>query len=184
MITFFADAVGFRAWLEQNHAGAGELVVGFHKKDAGLASIDWPQAVDEALCFGWIDGVRKRIDERSYQIRFTPRRAGSIWSAVNIARVEALAAEGRMQPAGLTAFARRSEAKSVVYAYEQAQDANLAKAEEAEFRRHPQAWAFLQAQAPSWRKKVLWWVVSAKQAATRERRLLQLIAACGEGRRL
>lgn len=184
MATFFPDAAAFRAWLARHHADAGELVVGFHRKDSGLASIDWPQAVDEALCFGWIDGVRKRIDERSYQIRFTPRRAGSIWSAVNIARVEALVAEGRMQPAGLAAFALRSAAKSVVYAYEQAQDASLTKAEEAVFRRNPQAWAFLQAQAPSWRKKVLWWVVSAKQAATRARRLAQLVAACSEGRRL
>ena len=160
------------------------MLVGFYKRDAGKPSITWPESVDEALCVGWIDGVRKRIDEHTYQIRFTPRRKGSIWSTVNIARVEALTAEGRMTPAGLAAFELRTAAKSNVYAYEQATAKELTAAELAAFRRRRKAWTWFEAVAPSYRKVMLHWVTSAKQGATRERRLAKLMDSCAAGERL
>jgi hypothetical protein len=122
---FFATPQEFRAWFEAHHADAGELLVGFHKKNSGRPSITWPESVDEALCFGWIDGIRRRIDDESYSIRFTPRRARSIWSAVNIARAGELIAEGRMTPAGLAAFEARDEQRSAIYSYEQRHRATL-----------------------------------------------------------
>jgi uncharacterized protein YdeI (YjbR/CyaY-like superfamily) len=141
----------------------------------------WSESVDEALCFGWIDGVRKRIDDHSYQIRFTPRRPGSMWSAVNIAKVEALSAQGRMRPAGLAAFSQRSEAKSRVYSYEQQAPAELSATEIREFRKHKFAWSHFNAAAPSARKTVVRWVVAAKRPETRERRFAKLLAACESG---
>lgn len=184
MATFFRTPADFREWLAAHAATASELVVGFYKTGSGKPSITWPESVDEALCVGWIDGVRKRIDDESYQIRFTARKATSIWSAVNISRVAALTAEGRMQPAGLAAFARRSEQKSKVYAYEQSAESELSTSELAQFRKQKKAWTFFEAQAPSYRRQMIWWVISAKRADTRESRLVKLIAASAEGRRL
>ena len=180
--TFFASPEAFRAWLEQHHASAQELWVGFYKKDSGKPSITWPEAVDEALCFGWIDGLRKSIDDISYTIRFTPRRPRSTWSAVNISRVAELTEQGRMRPAGLEAFAQRSEEKSGIYAYEQRENAALDATGEQQFRANAQAWDFFQAQPPSYRKTAIWWVVSAKQEATRRKRLATLIDDSAHGR--
>ena len=184
MPTFFSTSSALRTWLKQHASNATELIVGFHKKGCGKASITWPEAVDEALCVGWIDGVRKRIDDTAYQIRFTPRKTTSTWSAVNIARIADLNAQGRMQPAGLKAFAHRSEAKSRTYAYEQALSAALAPADEARFRKHKKAWAFFDAQPPGYRKLTIWRIVSAKQEVTLQKRLLQLIEASQSGLRL
>ena len=184
MTTFFATPAAFRAWLKQHSAKATELIVGFHKKGCGKPSITWQESVDEALCVGWIDGVRKRIDEETYQIRFTPRKPTSTWSAINIARVADLTSQGRMQPAGLAAFAHRKEAKSRTYAYEQAASASLPPADEARFKKNKKAWAFFEAQPPGYRKLVIWRIVSAKQEATRQKRFLQLVEASQNGQRL
>jgi uncharacterized protein YdeI (YjbR/CyaY-like superfamily) len=180
--TFFATPAEFRAWLEANHAQASQLLVGFYKKGSGRPSMTWPESVDEALCFGWIDGVRKGVDAERYTIRFTPRQPRSTWSAVNIARVAELTRLGRMQPAGLEAFAQRAEDRSGVYAYEQRQAAALEAAEEAQFRANPAAWAYFQARPPSYRKAAIWWVVSAKEEETRRKRLAALIADSEAGR--
>lgn len=182
--TFFASAADFRAWLLEHHASAGELVVGFHKVGSGLPSMTWPESVDEALCFGWIDGMRKRIDDTAYQIRFTPRRKGSIWSLVNIAKVEHLTAQGRMHPAGVAAYEARTSKKTGVYAFEQEQPAALSAAEVREFRKDPLAWKYFEGSAPSYRKVMTHWVVSARQATTRARRLALLMQACAEQRRI
>jgi len=173
--TFFATAADWRGWLAANHATATELDVGFWKVGSGKPSITWPQSVDEALAFGWIDGVRHRIDDQSYRIRFTPRRPASIWSAVNITRVAELSAQGRMQPAGLAAFAQRADARSAIYSYEQRHAAELGEEFEQMFQANPQAWAFFQSQ-PSWyRRAAAWWVISAKKEETKRRRLATLI---------
>ncbi len=184
MPLFFATPADFRAWFKKHAATSPELIVGFHKKGTGTPSITWPESVDEALCVGWIDGVRKRIDDDTYQIRFTPRKSTSNWSAINIARVADLTSQGRMQPAGLAAFARRSEAKSGIYAYEQRHSAVHSPDFEARFRKQKKAWAFFEAQPPGYRKQMIWRIVSAKQEATREKRLLGLIEASKEERRL
>lgn len=181
--TFFATPVELRRWFEENHATTRELHVGFHKKGSGAPSITWPESVDEALCVGWIDGVRRRVDDRSYTIRFTPRKTSSIWSAVNIARVAALTAEKRMQPAGLKAFAARRENRSGVYSYEQRRD-HFDEPYETLFKNHPAAWEFFQRQPPGYRKLAAWKVVSAKQEATRLKRLHQLITASAQSRRI
>ena len=182
---FFENAESFRRWLAHNGKGATELVVGFRKVGTGERSLTWPESVDEALCFGWIDGVRKRIDEHSYQIRFTPRRPDSIWSAVNVAKVHALTAQGRMQPAGLTAFARRTQHKSGVYSYEQAGTLQLTAEEIREFKmKSVPAWQYFEASPPSYRRTILHWVTSARQTVTRSRRLARLVAACKVGQRL
>ena len=173
---FFATPEKFRAWLAKHHHRAPELLVGFYKKDTGKPSIDWPQSVDEALCFGWIDGVRRSLGEESYCIRFTPRRPGSIWSSINIKRVAVLTREGRMQPAGLAAFARRSKDRSVVYAYEQRAKAKLTPAEIRVFKAQPAAWKFFEAMAPSYRHKSLYWITSARKPETRKSRLERVIA--------
>lgn len=184
MPTFFKTQADFRDWLQQHASRETELVVGFYKKGGGIGSITWPEAVDEALCVGWIDGVRKGIDEASYQICFTPRKASSIWSAVNIRRVEVLTDEGRMTPAGLAAFGKRSEAKSRTYAYEQGEASKLPAAVEQQFRSQQAAWDWFSAQPPGYRQRFIWWIVSAKQDATREKRLAQLIEASKQGKRL
>jgi uncharacterized protein YdeI (YjbR/CyaY-like superfamily) len=181
---FFATPAAFRAWLDAYHASAGELWVGYYKKGSGQPSITWPESVDEALCFGWIDGVRKTIDAERYTIRFTPRRPRSIWSTVNIGRVTELTRQGRMHPAGLAAFAARQAARSGVYTYEQAEAARLAAADEQTFRANEAAWTFFEAQAPGYRRTAIRWVVNAKQEATRQRRLAALIADSARGRRL
>lgn len=181
---FFVTAAHFRAWLEENHASVAELLVGFHKVGSGRPSVTWPEAVDEALCFGWIDGVRKRIDDVSYTIRFSPRRPGSIWSAVNVTRAEALAARGRMRPSGRRAFEGRSARKTGIYSFEQERPVELSPGETRAFRRHAAAWKYFSALPPGYRRTITYWVVSAKQAATRARRLAELMEACADGRRL
>lgn len=173
-----------RHWLRGHHRAAAELLVGFHKRHLGAAAgLSWPEAVDEALCVGWIDGVRRRVDEDRYCIRFTPRRSRSLWSAVNVRRAQALIAAGRMLPAGLAAFAAREERRTAVYSYEKPFAVLEADMERA-FRRARAAWTFFAAQAPSYRKKCLGWVVRAQQEATRQRRLQRLIAASASQRRL
>jgi uncharacterized protein YdeI (YjbR/CyaY-like superfamily) len=181
--TFFSTPRDFRRWLERNHAKVAELWVGFHKKGTGRPSVTWPEAVDEALCFGWIDGVRYRIDEISYRIRFTPRTPKSTWSNVNVKRVAALKKLGRMAPAGLAAFAKADPKKSGIYAYER-RNATLGAAHEKSFKANKAAWAFFKAQAPSYQRTVTHWVVSAKQEETRQRRLARLIADSEAGRRI
>lgn len=182
--TFFATPAELRAWLQEHHAVAAELMVGYFKKGSGRPSITWPESVDEALCFGWIDGVRRSIDDASYMIRFTPRQRRSIWSAVNIKRVEELTAQRLMQPAGLDAYAARVEARSGIYAHEQGDEVELGDAFEQEFRANPAAWEWFQHQAPSYRKAAVWWVVSAKRDETRRKRLATLIADSGDGRQV
>lgn len=178
---FFKTPFALRKWLTAHHASAKELWVGLYKKDSGKPSIDWPESVDEALCFGWIDGIRKSIDEESYKIRFTPRKVGSVWSAVNIRNVERLIAEKRMQPAGLKAFAARKENRSGIYSYEQ-RSPELVEPYQAKFKRNKGAWKFFQSQ-PAWYRKVAnWWVVSAKREETRLKRLDQLIEDSAQGR--
>jgi uncharacterized protein YdeI (YjbR/CyaY-like superfamily) len=180
--TFFATPEQWRAWLSQHHANTPELWVGFYKAQSGRPSITWPQAVDEALCFGWIDGQRRSVDSSSYAIRFTPRRAGSNWSAVNVARVRAMTKEGRMRPEGLKAFEARAAEKTGVYSYENRQMAELNSAEEKRFKAQTKAWAFFKAKAPSYRSAAVWWVVSAKRPETRQKRLSTLIEDSAHGR--
>lgn len=182
--TFFPTAADFRAWLEAHAETATELVVGFYKRGSGLPSLDWPESVDEALCYGWIDGVRTRIDDKAYKIRFTPRKEKSTWSAVNIARVQVLMQEGRMRPAGLAAFERRSEERSRIYAYEQQEEVELTPSEEVAFRHHPEAWDFFQRQGPGYRRRCIWHIHSAKKAETRQVRLQRLIEASARGESL
>ena len=181
-VLFFSEAREWRRWLEDHHAKAHELWVGFHKKSSGRPSITWPQAVDEALCFGWIDGVRKSIDDTRYRIRFTPRRARSIWSNVNVGRARALSDLGLMAPAGLKAFGARTEARTAVYMYEQRSAARLDPAYEKMLKADRKAWEFFQSKPPGYRKLASWWVISAKQEHTRLRRLARLIADSRSGR--
>jgi uncharacterized protein YdeI (YjbR/CyaY-like superfamily) len=180
---FFASAEKFRKWLEKNHDKASELLVGFYKKGSGKASITWQESVDQALCFGWIDGVRKRIDEVSYTIRFTPRRQTSIWSAINIRRATELKELGLMHGAGHAAFDRRRDDKSRIYSYENAPK-TFAPQDEKKFRANKKAWKFFNEQAPSYRRIVVYWVMSAKKQETHAARLAKLIDFSAEGRRL
>jgi uncharacterized protein YdeI (YjbR/CyaY-like superfamily) len=182
--TFFENPADFRAWLERHHESEGELLVGFYKKGSGRASITWPQSVDEALCFGWIDGIRRGIDDESYSIRFTPRKPTSNWSSVNIARVAELTREGRMRPAGIAAFERRSEARSGIYSYEQRKTAKLDPVQQREFEANGAAWSFFQSQPPSYRRTATYWVVTAKREETRRKRLATLIEDSAAERRL
>jgi uncharacterized protein YdeI (YjbR/CyaY-like superfamily) len=169
--------------LAEHGTHASELIVGFVKTHAGKATLTWPQAVDEALCFGWIDGVRTSIDESHYKIRFSPRKPNSRWSAVNITRVPELEAVGRMTKAGLAVFALRTEARSRTGSYEQAEFPVLSAAELAEFRKNKSAWSFYEKLPPSYRRKVNWLIISAKQETTRTRRFTALVAACAACRR-
>lgn len=180
-IKFFRTPADLQQWFAQHYATQSELWVGYYKIGSGKPSITWPESVDEALCVGWIDGIRKSVDEHSYTIRFTPRKRGSIWSAVNIKRVAVLTEQGRMQPPGLAAFAARKENRSGVYAYEQ-RSSTLPEPYASQLQVNPKAWAFFQAQPPSYQKAVNWWVVSAKQEATRLKRLAQLITDSAAGR--
>jgi uncharacterized protein YdeI (YjbR/CyaY-like superfamily) len=180
---FFATPADFRKWLAKNHSSASELLVGFYKKDSGKPSINWPESVDQALCFGWIDGVRRRIDDVSYSIRFTPRKKTSTWSAINIARVAELTKLGLMQPAGLDAFEHRREEKSAIYAYENAVR-TFDAAHEKTFRKNKKAWEFFNAQPPGYRRQMTYWVTSAKKEETRARRLATLIDESAHGRRI
>jgi uncharacterized protein YdeI (YjbR/CyaY-like superfamily) len=180
-VVYFPTPAALRAWFEEHHGAASELWVGYYKKGSGKPSVTWPESVDEALCVGWIDGIRKSVDEDRYTIRFTPRRTGSVWSAVNVKRARALADQGRMLPAGLRAFEARQENKSGIYSYEQRR-AGLEEPYEGMLRKNKAAWAFFQAQAPSYRKAAGWWVVSAKKEETRLKRLATLIEASAAGR--
>ena len=181
---FFKNAAAFRGWLERHASTETVLLVGYWKVDSGRPSMTWPESVDEALCVGWIDGVRRRIDDLAYSIRFTPRKRDSIWSAINLAKVEALTRQGRMRPAGLEAYARRSDHRSRVYAYERQQAHEFELAELRQFKRNPSAWRYFEAAPPSYRKVVTHWVATAKKAETRARRLDKLIDACARGTRL
>jgi uncharacterized protein YdeI (YjbR/CyaY-like superfamily) len=179
---FFKTQDDFRRWLARHHRTETELLVGYYKVDSGKPSMTWSESVDQALCYGWIDGVRRRIDELSYSIRFTPRKPGSRWSDVNLKKVELLKRKKLMRAAGLAAYDRRVVGRHAGYAY----DENLKELPprtEREFRRHKQAWAFFEQQPPFWRKKVIHWLASAKQEATRERRLRKLIEGCERGER-
>jgi uncharacterized protein YdeI (YjbR/CyaY-like superfamily) len=181
--TFFATPADFRRWLERNHDSVAELWVGFHKKATGKPSITWPESVDQALCFGWIDGVRKSVDPDSYMIRFTPRRTGSIWSTVNTKRVKELTRLGLMKDAGLKAFAARDEKKTKQYSFER-DNVAFEPALEKRFRASRKAWKFFESQPPGYRKLATFYVMSAKQDATRQRRLDRLIADSEAGQRI
>ena len=181
---FFQSQAHFRQWLTKNATKQTELWVGFYKKDSGKPSMTYKEALDEALCFGWIDGVRYTIDERSYVIRFTPRRRGSIWSAVNMRRAKELIRLKRMQPAGLKAFEARDPKKSAIYSFEQRQAARLTPEAEARFKSNQTAWTFFTSQAPSYQRIAIYYVVSAKQEETRVRRLERLIDTSAKGKRL
>lgn len=179
---FFPTPEAFYDWLQKYHDKEVELLVGFHKKGSGKPSITWPEAVDAVLCFGWIDGVRKSLGDDSYTIRFTPRKARSTWSAVNIKRAVELKKAGLMHPAGLQAFVQRSDDKSAIYSYEQSRTATLGEEYEKEFHARKKAWKFFQAQAAWYRRTAAWWVISAKKEETRKKRLNTLIADSERGK--
>lgn len=180
---FFENGEAFRAWLEEHHATETELQVGFHKRGSGNGGITWSEAVDEALCYGWIDGVMSPIDDASYALRFTPRKPNSTWSAVNLAKVSRLVEEGRMREPGMRAHERRTEARSRTYSHEQAEIAFPAEML-SRFREHPDAWRFFETQAPWYQRAATWWVISAKREETRQRRLATLIEDSANGRRI
>ena len=173
--TFFATQKEFRKWLQKNHQKETELLVGFYKIGSGIRSMTWSQSVDEALCFGWIDGVRKSIDKESYQIRFTQRKSTSIWSKINIQKIEELTKQGLMQTAGLASFANRKEHKSNIYSYEN-KEVKLSLELEKKFNANKTAWEYFHSLAPSYRKSSTSWVMSAKQESTKLKRLKELIA--------
>jgi len=177
---FFAKQSDFRKWLRKNHKKETELVVGFYKVDSGKPSMSWSQSVDEALCFGWIDGVRRSIDNESYQIRFTQRKSTSIWSAINIKKIEELTKAGLMQAAGLESFEKRIERKSRIYSHEN-DEVELTQHFKKQFKANKKAWDYFQALAPSYRRLSVHWVMSAKQETTRIKRLNQLIANSAAG---
>jgi uncharacterized protein YdeI (YjbR/CyaY-like superfamily) len=182
--TFFATAAEFRRWLRRHHQTAREIWVGFYKKGAGRPTVAYDEFVEEALCFGWIDGVRKSLDAESYVNRFTPRRKGSYWSTINIGRARALIRARQMQPAGLAAFTARDAHEPRRGSYERKTPPKLTRALEARFKAHPEAWRFFKDQPPGYRRMMSWYVISAKQEATRERRLQVVIDASAKGRRI
>jgi uncharacterized protein YdeI (YjbR/CyaY-like superfamily) len=179
--TFFERPEELRAWLDEHHEHRRELWVGFRKKASGRPSVTWREAVDEALSFGWIDGLRKSLGDESYMIRFTPRKARSVWSAVNMRRAQELIDAGRMRPAGQQAFEARQENRSGIYSYEQRR-AELDEPYAAQLRANAAAWEFFRSRPPSYRKAAVWWVVSAKKEETRLRRLATLIEDSAHGR--
>lgn len=181
--TFFETQDEFRKWLEKHHKKETELIVGFYKMDSGKSSMNWSQSVDQALCFGWIDSVRKSIDKESYCIRFTPRRSKSIWSAININKVEELTNAGLMKPAGLKAFRLRTENKSKIYSHEN-ETVFLDSHYEKQFREDKIAWDFFMKQAPSYKKVITHWIMSAKQEKTRQSRLEKTIKESGQQKRV
>ena len=181
-VIFFASPEELRDWFDANHQTADELWLGYHRKATGRPTVTWPQAVDEALCVGWIDGVRYRLDEERHAQRFTPRRKGSFWSAINTKRAGELIAAGRMRPAGQRAFEARSPERTAVYSYER-EMAALSEDQQQRFEADPAAWAFFLAQAPSYRRAVTYWVASAKREETRERRFAMLLEDSRAGRR-
>lgn len=181
--TFFRGPSDFRKWLNRYHASKSELLVGFYRKDSGRPSITWPESVDQALCFGWIDSIRRNIDDISYSIRFTPRRPGSTWSGVNINRARVLIKQGQMRPAGLKAFDERRENKSGIYSYEQ-RKLDLEEPYNQLLRKNEAARKFFQTQSASYRKAVYWWIMSAKREETRLKRLERLAAFSARQQRL
>jgi len=181
--TFFAKQEDLRKWFEKNHQKKKELWLGYYKANSGKPSITWPQSVDEALCFGWIDGVRKSLGEKSYVIRFTTRNPNSIWSAINIKKAEELIKQGLMYPAGLEVFNQRNEKKSRVYSFEQ-KNIQLAPQFKKQFKQNKIAWKFFQSQPPSYQKPAIWWITSAKQDATKQKRLEILIKDSEAGQKI
>lgn len=181
--TFFPTTEDFRKWLEENHAGESELWVGFYKKATQIPSITWPQSVEEALCYGWIDGLRKSIDEKSYKIRFTPRRPNSHWSQVNLKMVDELIKNGKMQPAGLKIYQERNPAKEQLFSYER-EMAQLKEPYIEQIKAQPKAWAFFQSLPPGYKKQTVHWVMAAKREATRQKRLKILIESAAESKRI
>jgi uncharacterized protein YdeI (YjbR/CyaY-like superfamily) len=179
---YFESPAAFRAWLEEHHATETEVWVGMWKKATGKQGLSWAQAVDEALCFGWIDGVMRRVDDERHIQRFSPRKPSSNWSAINIANVERLRKEGRMRPAGEAAFARRRDDRTAVYSHEQRRNPQLSPEEQAQLEADEAAWAYFSARPPSYRRQATWWVISAKRPETRARRLATLIADSAAGR--
>lgn len=180
---FFATQNDFRRWLEENHETATEIIVGYYNVKSGKGGMTWSESVDQALCFGWIDGVRRKIDEESYSNRFTPRRANSNWSAVNIVKVAELTEKDLMKPAGIAAFAKRKESKSAIYAYEN-ELKQFSDEFEKQFKSNEKAWSFFEKQANWYKKQMINWVMTAKQKATREKRLERLIAESGNEKRV
>jgi uncharacterized protein YdeI (YjbR/CyaY-like superfamily) len=181
---YFPTQAKFRAWLAKNHTTATEIGVVLYRKASGKPTMTWSEAVDQALCFGWIDGIARRLDETSRVQRFTPRKPKSNWSAINIAKVKQLKARGQMMPAGLAAFARRDEARSAVYSYENRHLAALDPERDAAFRANAEAWEFFTKQPPSYRQTSIYWVMNAKRDETRTKRLEQLIEASAHARRI
>jgi uncharacterized protein YdeI (YjbR/CyaY-like superfamily) len=179
---YFSSPAEFRAWLEEHHETETEVWVGMWKKATGRQGLNWAQAVEEALCYGWIDGIAKRVDAERHKQRFTPRKPTSNWSAINIANVERLRAEGRMRPAGEAAFARRRDDRSAVYSHEQRKNPEFEPGALAQIEADEAAWAYWSARPPSYRRQATWWVISAKRPETRARRLATLIADCAAGR--
>ena len=180
---FFSRPEHFRTWLELHHESECELIVGYYKVASGRESMTWSESVDQALCFGWVDGIRRRVDDERYCIRFTPRRKVSKWSDVNLKKVEVLQSAGLMHPAGLAAHERRIEGRRAGYSYEENIQA-LSKEAEVEFRSHAAAWSFFEGLPPSYRKKILRWLTGAKRQDTRARRLAKAIASFERGERL
>jgi uncharacterized protein YdeI (YjbR/CyaY-like superfamily) len=180
---FFATPLAFRKWLEKNHMKKTDLLVGFYRIDSGKPSITWPQSVDQALCFGWIDGIRKSIDEKSYTIRFTPRKPSSIWSAINIRKMEELKKSGLMMPEGEKAFGFRTENKSGIYSHEN-ELARLGPNFTKLFKKEKEAWKYFSTQAPSYRRVMIHWIMSAKQEKTRIARLEKTILFSSQQKRV
>jgi uncharacterized protein YdeI (YjbR/CyaY-like superfamily) len=180
---FFPTQEDFRRWLEENHETASQIIVGYYKVGSGKTSMTWSESVDQALCFGWIDGVRRKVDDESYCNRFTPRKAKSNWSAVNIAKVAQLSAKGLMKPVGIAAFEKREESRSAIYAYEN-ESKQFSKEFEKHFKANEKAWSFFGKQANWYRKQMTNWVMTAKQESTREKRLEKLIAESEAERRV
>ena len=180
---FFPTQTKFRKWLQENHETASEIIVGYYNVKSGKGGMNWSESVDQALCFGWIDGVRRKIDEESYCNRFTPRRANSNWSAVNIAKVVELTEKGLMEPAGIAAFAKRQESKSKVYAYENELKQFTGEFEK-RFKANEKAWKFFESQANWYKKQMINWVMTAKQEATRRKRLEKLIVESANERKI
>ncbi|RYJ40495.1 YdeI/OmpD-associated family protein [Flavobacterium beibuense] len=181
---FFKTPADFREWLEENHETAPELLVGFYKVGTGKPSITWPQSVDEALCFGWIDGIRRTIDEETYSIRFTPRRPTSIWSAVNVKKMEELLGAGLVKPMGIAAYEKLKEGKTKIYSHERKAPAEFTKEQEKLFKTHKAAWEFFNAQAPYYKNLMKHWVTSAKQEKTQISRLEKLIDTSKKSQRI
>ncbi|PBQ34062.1 bacteriocin-protection protein [Sphingobacteriaceae bacterium] len=180
---FFETPALFNSWLKKHHKKEKELLVGFYKIATGKKSITWSESVDEALCYGWIDGVRKSHDSESYTIRFTPRKSTSNWSSINIKKISELIKQKKMQPAGLEAFEKRTEQRSKIYSYEKA-EAKLEPSMEKEFKSHKLAWTFFQSLAPGYKRLAIHHITNAKQEVTRQKRLQQFIKDCEEGKKV